>query len=128
MKGLTLPDDFDPADFLRPSPGQVTRWLIAAKPGARLVYGYGVTVSEAADAQVAQWLWQQAQKGFVALHQRRIAKGGRRPFEYLAVRLEKRWDPDAPGPASPEPKARLNVVRQSADRAWAAALQSGFAA
>lgn len=109
--------------FERPTLAQVQRWVMNARPGAELVYGQGVTcrpgpaVTGAADEAVADWLMEQARKGFVALVQRRNRPQGTvPPFLYVAQRCAKRWDPDAPLPVAPAPLKNLNRVRDQALR------------
>jgi hypothetical protein len=69
------------------------RWLLAAKPGARLIYGIGPSASAAAGEDVARWFMAQAEKGFVLLFQRRA---GRFRFEYTAVRCRRLWNDALP--------------------------------
>lgn len=83
---------FDP-----PTLEQVRRWVETARPGSSIVYGRGITAAQAADPLAAEWLLRQAQRGYVSLVQRRVAPcGSRMPFEYIAQRVAKRWDPAEP--------------------------------
>lgn len=95
----------DDAAFVPPTLEQVKRWLMAARPGAVLVYGRGITAETAAAPGVAEYLHKNAchrlGRGFVALVQRRnpVAPGfAWAPFDYVAQRVQKRWDDNAPTP------------------------------
>ena len=102
----------DEQKFLPPTLEQVKRWLVNARPGAQLVYGRGVIAETAAADGVAAFLHQNAchrlGKGFVALVQRRNPVGpgwAHAPFDYVAQRVAKRWDENAPAPRDPVGKA-----------------------
>lgn len=62
---------------------QCERWITAARPGARLVYGCGAFAPDAAGPEVAIWFGEMAEAGLVQLFQKRI---GPSRFDYIAVR------------------------------------------
>lgn len=80
----------DLADQVRALPvDHFDRWVMAAQPGARIVYGIGLDAPSASGAGIARRMMKLCDAGLVRLHLVRVRSDAGYPIDFIAVRRAK---------------------------------------